>query len=156
VIELPMTMPQDHTLFVILRQPSGQAWIDKAEFLRARGGMVLVDTHPDYLVDERIMGAYRDLLERYADDEGVWGALPSEVSGWWRRRADSRLSRTSTGWTVTGPAAQEARVEFVSSDTTWLDALGGSEGLKHSARDTTQPHPDPVSPHGTGGPTRKV
>ena len=91
MIEFPMTMPQDHTLFVILRQPDGQAWIDKAEFLRSRGGMVLMDTHPDYLVDERILGAYRGLLERYADDETVWSALPADVSGWWRRRAGSRL-----------------------------------------------------------------
>jgi hypothetical protein len=118
--------------------------------------MVLVDTHPDYLVDERIMGAYRELLERYAGDEGAWGALPADVASWWRRRADSQLTRTSTGWTVTGPAADEARVEFVSGDTNWRDAIGGSEGSNHSARDMKQPHPDPVSPHGTGGATRKV
>jgi hypothetical protein len=156
VIELPMTMPQDHTLFVILRQPDGQAWIDKAEFLRSRGGMVLVDTHPDYLLDERIMGAYRDLLERYADDEDAWGALPADVARWWRRRAKSQLTRTSTGWTVTGPAADEARVEFVSGDTTWLDAIGGPGSSTNSAREMNQPHSDPVSPLGTDGATRKV
>jgi hypothetical protein len=116
MIELPMTMPQDHTLFVILRQPDGQAWIDKAEFLRSRGGMVLLDTHPDYLVDARISEAYRATLERYAGDEDMWAALPAEVSGWWRRRAASRLRNTTDGWVVTGPAAGEARVEFVSSD----------------------------------------
>lgn len=127
MIELPMTMPQDHTLFVILRQSNGQAWIDKAEFLRSRGGMMLLDTHPDYLVDPSIMEAYRATLERYADDEDVWAALPAEVSGWWRRRAESQLCHTSDGWVVTGPAAGEGRVEYVSSDTNQINAIGDLE-----------------------------
>ncbi len=39
-----------------------------------RGGMALIDTHPDYLIDERIMGAYARLLERYADDDTARGS----------------------------------------------------------------------------------
>lgn len=113
MVELPLTMPQDHTLFVILRHSDATAWIEKAEFLRGRGGLAMIDTHPDYLIDERIMSAYRRLLERYAADETAWKALPREVSAWWRRRADSSIERSGADWVVTGPAAGEARVELV-------------------------------------------
>jgi len=113
MVELPMTMAQDHTMFVILRHKDETAWVEKAEFLRGRGGMALIDTHPDYLIEERIMGAYARLLERYADDASAWKPLPHEVSAWWRRRAASRIERAGTDWIVTGPAAAEARIEFV-------------------------------------------
>ena len=113
MVELPLTMPQDHTLFVILRQKGERAWVRKAEFLRAHEGMALLDTHPDYLLDPEILGAYRGFLERFAEDDRAWKALPREVSSWWRRRAQSRLEWTQAGWTITGPAAGEARVELV-------------------------------------------
>lgn len=112
LVELPMTMPQDHTLFVILRQHREQVWVTKAEFLRSRGGMVLLDTHPDYLVDKTIFSAYAGFLDRFADDPAAWKALPREVSDWWRRRADSKLDWDGTGWKVAGPAAEEGRIEF--------------------------------------------
>jgi hypothetical protein len=105
-------MPQDHTLFVILGNPDERMWIEKAELLRSRGGMALFDTHPDYLTDEKILGAYRRLLERFADDPEAWRALPRDVTAWWRRRAQSRLVRVADRWTVVGPAAGEAQVEF--------------------------------------------
>jgi hypothetical protein len=113
LVELPMTMAQDHTLFVILRHRDERAWVEKAELLRERGGMALIDTHPDYLVDRPAMDAYRALLERFAADETAWKALPRDVSAWWRRRAASRVERVDGSWTVTGPAATEARVELM-------------------------------------------
>jgi hypothetical protein len=118
LVELPLTMPQDHTLFVILGERDESAWVRKADFLRARGGLALIDTHPDYLVDERIASAYRRLLERYAADESAWKALPRDVSAWWRRRASSRLQRSGEGWMVSGPAAGEAEVRM-SAGTAW-------------------------------------
>jgi hypothetical protein len=112
LVELPITLPQDHTLFVILGRDEA-AWIEKAEFLRGRGGMALVITHPDYMLDERRLGAYERFLARFAGDEEAWRALPREVSAWWRRRADSSLERGPDGWRVVGPAADEAAVELV-------------------------------------------
>jgi hypothetical protein len=100
-------------LFVILRHGDETAWVKKAEFLRGRGGLALIDTHPDYLLDERILGAYERLLERYATDGTAWKALPRDVSAWWRRRADSWIERADAEWVVSGPAADEARVELV-------------------------------------------
>jgi len=112
LVELPLTMPQDFTLFVILGAEDERTWVEKAELLRNRGGMVLLDTHPDYLLQEHILAAYRRLLERLAPDAAGWQALPREVSAWWRRRAASRLELRDGTWTVTGPAAGEATVEL--------------------------------------------
>ncbi len=112
VVELPITLAQDHTLFVILRRRDAKVWLDKAEALRRRGGMALVLTHPDYVRLGPVPEAYDALLARYADDPSAWRALPGEVSRWWRRRAESRLEPTSDGWEVVGPAAGEATIRF--------------------------------------------
>jgi hypothetical protein len=91
IVELPLTLPQDHTLFVILRRDEG-AWSEKARLLRSRGGLAVIDTHPDYLVDERIMAAYARFLDEFASDTSAWKPLPRDVSAWWRRRAHRRSS----------------------------------------------------------------
>jgi hypothetical protein len=112
VVELPITLAQDHTVFVILRRRDATVWMDKAEALRRRGGMALIITHPDYVRLGPISEAYDALLARYSDDPTAWRALPGEVSRWWRRRAESRLQSTSDGWEVVGPAAGEASIRF--------------------------------------------
>jgi hypothetical protein len=112
LVELPITMPQDHTLFVILGHRDESLWVDKAAYLRARGGMALVLTHPDYMGDEQVRSAYARLLERFAHDPSAWKALPRDVTAWWRRRAASGLVRNGRGWQVTGPAAGEAVVTY--------------------------------------------
>jgi hypothetical protein len=114
LVELPITLPQDHTLFTILRHDDERAWLEKAEFLRSRGGMALIITHPDYTLEPKVASAYERFLAAYAGDETVWHALPREVSGWWRRRAASRIERVDGEWQVVGAAAGEATVELVS------------------------------------------
>ena len=117
VVELPLTLPQDHTLFVILGHQDETVWVKKAEFLRKRGGLAVIDTHPDYLVDRRIRSAYDRFLARFADDAAAWHALPREVSAWWRRRAASHLEYDGTQWQITGPVSGEGRV--VLEEKTW-------------------------------------
>jgi hypothetical protein len=112
LVELPVTMPQDHTLFEILRHDDASLWLEKAEFLKQRGGMAQVLTHPDYLVKPRAMNAYRQLLEALAGDETVWKALPREVNAWWRRRAQTDISSGRDGLAPVGPGADEAQVQF--------------------------------------------
>ena len=112
VIELPITLPQDHTLFVILRARDAQPWLDKTARIRTRGGMALIITHPDYVVQAPIAAAYEQLLTSVAQDETVWRALPSEVADWWDRRAASSIVRNGSDWTITGPAAREASISW--------------------------------------------
>ena len=82
----------------------------EAGFLRDQGGMALLVTHPDYLLDDERLGTYERFLEAEASDDSVWRALPGEVASWWRSRAQSRLERVATGWQLVGPAESDGVV----------------------------------------------
>ena len=110
--ELPITLPQDHTLFEILKVTDGQLWITKADAIRSRGGMVLALAHPDYAANPVAAAAWDSLLTTFADDDTAWRALPSEVAAWWRRRSQSHLERIDGHWSVAGPAAAEGSVVY--------------------------------------------
>lgn len=110
MVELPITLPQDHTLFVILRQKDAVAWIEKANLLRERGGMALMLTHPDYLTDDATLERYVSMLQEFRDDASAWRVLPREVAAWWRRRAASHLESDGGRWRVVGPAAGDAAI----------------------------------------------
>jgi hypothetical protein len=112
LVELPITLPQDHTLFEILGHDDASLWRDKAAELRRRGGMVLALSHPDY-AHGAALRAWQDLLDDVAredPDHPTWHALPVEVAAWWRARAESRVAQGPDGWCVVGPAAGRARV----------------------------------------------
>lgn len=110
LVELPITLPMDHTVFELLGRTDAAVWHEKATLLRGRGGMALLLTHPDYLGDRRLH-EYDRFLGAFAPDETAWLALPHEVSAWWRRRAASRIVRHGDEWLVEGPAADSARIQ---------------------------------------------
>jgi peptidoglycan/xylan/chitin deacetylase (PgdA/CDA1 family) len=110
LVELPITLTQDHTIFELLRREDERLWVEKARFLRERGGMALILTHPDYIDNPRLLSSYRRFLEEFADDASAWKVLPAEVSSWWRRRAASTLREIDGEWRIVGPAEEEGRV----------------------------------------------
>ncbi|MDD7941993.1 hypothetical protein PHK61_26610 [Actinomycetospora lutea] len=112
MVELPITLPQDHTVFAVLDHPGATVWLDKTAHIRDREGMALVLTHPDYATDPRVADGYRELLTTFHADPSVWHALPHEVASWWRDRAGSCLERRGGTWCVVGPAAGRARVRL--------------------------------------------
>jgi peptidoglycan/xylan/chitin deacetylase (PgdA/CDA1 family) len=114
LVELPMTLTQDHTVFDLLGHRDETVWLEKARFLRDRGGMALLVTHPDYIDKPNLLESYERFLEAFASDSTAWKALPNEVSSWWRRRAESSLQEVDGEWRVVGAAEDEARVEFAS------------------------------------------
>jgi len=48
-VELPYTLPQDFTLFLLLREQTVNIWLQKVDWIARHGGMALVNVHPDYL-----------------------------------------------------------------------------------------------------------
>ena len=66
LVELPITLPQDHTLFVILGHVDEGVWVEKTAAIREQSGMALLITHPDYMLDEALVDAYRRYLRRFA------------------------------------------------------------------------------------------
>lgn len=117
LVELPLTLPQDHTLFDILGLTDGSLWRSKVDALRSRGGLVLMIAHPDYVHCPGMLQAWEDLLDQLSADPGAWHALPREVAVWWRRRAQSVPELADDVWVVRGPAAGEAVVTWSSSQT---------------------------------------
>jgi hypothetical protein len=117
MVELPITLAQDHTLFVILQEESDARWIEKTELLRQRGGMALLNVHPDYMLEPHRLAVYRRYLERYAGDSSLWHALPREVNAWWRRRSRTFIERRNGHWVTAGEGADEASVALAEPST---------------------------------------
>jgi peptidoglycan/xylan/chitin deacetylase (PgdA/CDA1 family) len=88
VVELPITLVQDHTLFEILRERDIRLWREKAAWIARHGGLVNVIVHPDYLDRDERLRRYDELLGFLRGLEGGWHALPRDVAQWWRRRAE--------------------------------------------------------------------
>ncbi len=109
-VEMPYTLPQDHTLFIALGERDGNIWNAKLDHVVKLGGMALLITHPDYLDQGPRMDAYRDLLEKARETEGMWHTLPRQTAAWWRERDHLRLHRDPAHmWRIDGPAATRAR-----------------------------------------------
>src|SRR6266550_2893072 len=89
-LELPYTLPQDSTLFLLLRHETSEVWIRKLDWIAKHGGMALLDTHPDYMAFQQPADAsieypverYREFLQYVHDKyaEACWHALPREVA----------------------------------------------------------------------------
>ncbi len=113
-VELPYTLPQDHTVLIALGEQDGRIWEAKRDFLIRHHGMVLLLTHPDYLCTQRHLDLYRRFLMRTQEIGGYWHALPREVAAWWREREQSTLAGAARGeWTIEGPARDRGRVASV-------------------------------------------
>jgi hypothetical protein len=110
-VELPYTLPQDHTLFIALRERDGRIWEEKLDYVAQLGGMALFITHPDYLTTDARVDAYRQLLLKARETTGMWHALPRQVAEWWRERdASTARKDDSSRWMIEGPAAERGRV----------------------------------------------
>lgn len=99
-MELPYTLAQDYTLTALLGETTPRIWLQKVDFIERYYGMVLVDTHPDYLVDEVTWNVYAEFLQVLRKREGYWHALPREVARWWRARAEAKVSDRGGQWLV--------------------------------------------------------
>lgn len=99
-VELPYTLPQDFSLFVMLSEKSIDIWKRKLDWIVEKGGMALLITHPDYMRfgemkkghEEYPSGYYRELLQyiqsRY---EGkYWNPLPKELAPYIDSRAGNK------------------------------------------------------------------
>ena len=129
VVELPITLAMDHTVFELLDHRDATLWHEKTDLLRARGGMAVLLTHPDYLAEPERQDAYTEYLDRVSADATVWCPLPRDASAWWRERAASRVEWAEGTWVVTGPAAERASVLVIDRppvfrDSRVLDILG--------------------------------
>ena len=113
-VELPYTLVQDHTLFVILREKTPRIWVEKADFIEKYRGMVLVNVHPDYLRGAKYLALYEAFLQAMKERGGYWHALPRDVARWWRRRAAAAIEEKDGKWIARDlPEATVGRIQRV-------------------------------------------
>ena len=99
-VELPYTLSQDFSLFVLLKQRNINIWKQKLDWIASKGGMALLNTHPDYMsFNGRTMSQEEFPVEFYvgflnyinAKYKGLyWHSLPREVASFWRNFEHSK------------------------------------------------------------------
>lgn len=92
-VELPYTLPQDFTLFVLMKEKNIDIWKRKLDWIVEQGGMALVNTHPDYMnfgqgkigLEEYPSYYYQELLEyiKRKFEGQYWHVLPREMARYW-------------------------------------------------------------------------
>lgn len=85
-VEIPYTLPQDHTLFYVLKQKDIKIWKNKIDWIIKNNGMVLILTHPDYMINKVNLKLYEDLLIYLSSKNNYWHCLPKEMSEWWLKK----------------------------------------------------------------------
>jgi hypothetical protein len=93
-VEIPYTLPQDFTLFVLLRQKNIDIWKRKLDWIVSKGGMALMVVHPNYINltkrrsgnEEYPLKYYSDLLRHVRDSyEGEYfHVLPKDMALYWK------------------------------------------------------------------------
>lgn len=112
-MELPYTLTQDNTLANILAAKDPHLWTDKVDFIAQWHGMVLVNTHPDYLRAKHCWTLYEDFLKNMQEREGYWHALPREVAHWWQQRTQLQVSGQDGQWDLSAlPGAVSALFRY--------------------------------------------
>lgn len=93
-VELPYTLVQDSTLFLVLGERRPDIWFKKLDWLAERGGMALVNIHPDYVAVngtrcspwEFPVKFYEQFLEyireRYSG--AYWQVTAAELASWYQ------------------------------------------------------------------------
>jgi peptidoglycan/xylan/chitin deacetylase (PgdA/CDA1 family) len=87
-IELPYTIPQDHTLFYVLGEKDISIWKRKTAWLVQNCGMILTLTHPDYLLEKDHLKHYDEYLGYLSGINNSWHCLPREMAEWYRSLPD--------------------------------------------------------------------
>ncbi len=89
-VELPYTLPQDFTLFVLMGEKNTEIWQKKLDWIAANRGMVLLNVHPDYMNFARKNNGQEEYPARYYQQfleyikeryEGeYWHGLPKDIA----------------------------------------------------------------------------
>ena len=104
-VELPYSLPQDSTLFVLFIERSPEIWLRKLDWIADCGGMALVNVHPDYMdfegkassgrtfPAEFYSGLLQHVREKHA--QSMWHVLPKEMAAWYAGTDAAKKARSS-------------------------------------------------------------
>ena len=115
LVELPVSMTQDYSLFHILGDYSIDLWRKQMKMVMENHGLISFIVHPDYVVEKRARATYVQLLRYLSDmraNANLWVALPRDVSQWWKERSQLRLSKQGQRWVIEGSGKERARIAY--------------------------------------------
>lgn len=115
LLELPLTMTQDYSLFHILSDYSMTLWEKQMSLIREGHGLISFNIHPDYIIERKARGVYTELLQslsRLRSEQETWLALPGEVAAWWRQRQGMKLVSDGRNWRIDGPGCERATLAY--------------------------------------------
>lgn len=93
-VELPYTIPQDFTVFILMKDEGINIWKKKLDWVASKGGMVLLNSHPDYMcfnkskpgMEEYPVEYYFNFIKyikkKYSGQ--YWHVLPREMARFWK------------------------------------------------------------------------
>jgi hypothetical protein len=104
-VELPYTLPQDFTLFILMKEGNIDIWKKKLDWIAKNGGMVLLNTHPDYMnfggkelgIEEYHSRYYEEFIEyiKRKYEGQYWHVLPKELAKFWKQNQMKRQTEGS-------------------------------------------------------------
>jgi len=101
-VELPYTLPQDSTLFLLLREQEPEIWLRKLDTIHDHGGLALVNIHPDYIDFEssnpaqhlypvaHVNDLFEHIITKYHGQ--FWNPLPRDLAEWYRSATERNPS----------------------------------------------------------------
>jgi hypothetical protein len=140
ILEIPLTTTQDYMLFHLLNDYSLDLWRMQTEAIMQKNGLVSFLIHPDYIVEKKARGVYRDLLgflQQLRSRAGLWFALPGEVDQWWRARSKMRVIERDGQWRIEGPGAERAKLAFARAAGDRLEYEVDASDLQWRSRTST-------------------
>ena len=134
ILELPVTMMQDYSLFHIVGEYSIDIWKHQIALIAEKHGLISFIVHPDYVTGQRERSVYEKLLVYLAElrDTGqVWAALPAQMNTWWRNRSQMKLVQENGDWRIEGPGNDRARLAHASLEGGRLVYTVGRRRFEH-------------------------
>ena len=107
--EFPYTLVQDFTLFVLMKEKNIDIWKRKLDWIAEKGGMALVNVHPDYInfnnesnLEEFSVNLYIELLKYITDkyNNQYWNPLPKDLVKYLESQSLILHHKTSKGAVV--------------------------------------------------------
>ena len=94
IVEIPYTLPQDHSLYIVLKERSIDIWKKKLDWIARHGGVAVLNTHPDYMSFDGTGYSYKsyparnysDLLEHIKSNYAgrYWHVLPRVLADFFK------------------------------------------------------------------------
>ena len=117
MVELPVTMTQDYSLFHILDDYSIDLWKRQMQLVMEKHGLMNFIIHPDYITEKPERATYENLLrylKELSAERNIWLPLPRDAANWWRERSQMKLVEKNGAWQIEGRGSERARIAYAS------------------------------------------